>query len=226
MEKLKKYKRSRYEIANIKPSQIKTETINGEARICIEDTYTKAGIKYYVITTDSSGFSRFILSEDEYGEYIGLGNDAVDYTAWKATCEREILLIKCPSGTVSAYPDIYYDALEMCQKINDVKASYSCLAENITYAYGSFFKKRELEISREIIDEKVFRMQFLLKSRLNINRYSFMGDKPFTEHEIKEYEKILDKLNHDIADYFRKNLILDKLNHDRADYFKKISCKL
>ena len=206
MKKLKKSKKRRYEIATIKPSQIKTETINGEARICIEDTYTKAGVRYYVITTDSSGFSRFVLSEDEYSEYIGLGNNAVDYTAWKAACEREILLIKCPSGTSSTFPDIYYDVLEMCQKLNDVKASYGCLAENITYAYGSFFKKGELEIVREIIDEKAFRMSFLLKSRLSINRYSFMGDKPFVEHEIKEYEKILDKLNHDIANYFTKNM--------------------
>ena len=90
MEKLKKYKRSRYEMATIKPSQIKTETINGEARICIEDTYTKAGVKYYVITTDGSGFSRFILSEDEYGEYIGLGNDAVDCTIYTLYCASDI----------------------------------------------------------------------------------------------------------------------------------------
>lgn len=68
--------------------KITRKSDSGTARINISDTYKKGGEKYFIFSTDITGEQEFTLSEKKYDEYIGNGNDAVDYTSYNMQLEK------------------------------------------------------------------------------------------------------------------------------------------
>ena len=72
-------------------SEITTSKENAMARITIDDSYKKAGVKYYEFYTDLTYNKKFTLSEEEYDKYIGAGNDAVDSTIYSLDAKTVIL---------------------------------------------------------------------------------------------------------------------------------------
>lgn len=181
-------------------ADIKTEVDSYDkmARIEIIDTYTKAGVKYYVFTTDISQNKKFTLSEAEYDKYIGLGNNAVDCTVYNLNCYSNVFLYK-----YFLFPDMdlynYQSLWDIEDRIEHVNFS-GYVNENSVYVYTAYdlvFEHGDYRITCGEDDdyrEGDGRIK-VVTTELDLNRYSFAGELAFSEEEINKYLQIMNDLN-------------------------------
>lgn len=178
---------------------VKLEKENKLARIKIEDSYVKGGVKYLIFTTDVSRQRRFLMSEEEYDKHIGKGNDAVDCTIWRLTENNEVYRAK-----YLGYPGIdCEDVIKGIQKI-DVSWEYGgsdCVC--VTSAYGKRFRCGDYCITLQCKEEGVVYYYSFAENNMKIERYSFLGETDFTEEEVEEYKTLLDKAGKDIVEICR-----------------------
>lgn len=174
------------------------------AKITIESTYVKDGETYYDFTTSVSGNSVYTFSQAEYNDTFGEGNTAVDCEVYKLKLEADVIgyksLLRSRIDNVDivkmvdymdnpygfeytySYPFTYYDT--MCHLFSASKmntsSSYSC------YSINNYASLRE----------------DLLAVGLLEYRYSFLGEKDFTDEEIIERKENVDKLSRYVLEAF------------------------
>ena len=159
------------------------------ARISLIDTYQKQGVKYYVFKTDISGAIEFVLSEEEYDKYIGIGNDAVDCTVYKIFYKslifRKIDLLIKDEYTL----ENFLEKMKMLKGIEAEKNPFDDKEISITRTNGKCFNYDEYNIFIE--NSRGLNSCHWIYSELSISKYSFMGEVDFTPKEVEEYQKTI-----------------------------------
>lgn len=185
---------------------------SGVARINITDQYTKAGKKYYIFTTDKTNEIYFILSEEEYDKYIGMGNDAVDYTAYTLNFDAPIVkysYLFIPKNGLPVFHGSYGTALSS----SDLKAlitqmdatkytfdeSYNIIFDPGMSKYDSFY----------IYASEYEHNKCKIGSHLEMQRFSFLGQNDFTEDDINNYYEIMNQTNLDFLSILKKENIFN-----------------
>lgn len=136
------------------------------ARLKIKDTYKKDGMRYYIFRSDISEDREFILSEEEWNKYIGYGNDAVDCNVYTLTMQGNI-------GTIKGFPNPSY-----------TKQVYGIDDSEMTDGLDDGAR---INIIVEATDDRtLYKQTFDAYGRILIKRYSFVGEKDFSEKEIEE----------------------------------------
>lgn len=181
------------------------------ARIEIVDTYTLAGENYYIFTTDLTGSEKFTLSESEYEEIIGAGNNAVECIVYELQIESNIY-----SYEYSVFPK---------HKLSDI-SDVAWIVSNCGYdeAFRNFagLKSNEpVEKAYYLPDSTILKLPnytgrdnntfylylednkndnlVSLTSHLKVYKYSFLGESNFTEEEISKYKGLVDDISTRIA---------------------------
>lgn len=165
--------------------QVEAYSVDKLARITIADTYKKNDVTYYVIQTDVSGDREWTLTEAEYDEIIGLGNDAIDCT---------VHYLKCNSKIISqSYHSLWGSVLdiELSKVLSEFDVKYHTFpSTGIKSIYDMKFNSGEYYIDTTQTAEEE-----LVKSKLTLKRYSFVGESAFTEEEIDAYVEFMHKIN-------------------------------
>lgn len=173
------------------------------ARIHLVDTYKKQGVKYYVFKTDISGTAKFVLSEEDYGKHIGIGNDAVDCTVYKLFYKSPIfqktdLLIKREYTL-----EKLLEEMKVLQGIEVEKNPFDDKKISVIYTNGKWFDYDEYSIF--MVDSR-FNKCHEIYSEFSISRYSFIGETDFTQKEVTEYQEIISWTNERIENLCERAL--------------------
>lgn len=181
---------------------------SGTARIKIKDTYKKEGENYIIFTTDQTEEQEFVLSKKKYDEYIGNGNDAVDYTSYNL--QLDTVLYKYKDNILFVYSSNNdntiklnniikkYQDIEVYQENKDhVGSSSICIKK---YLDNKFDKPDYTILSENDKDKNDDTRAFTGRTVeiLNVSRYSFMGETDFTEDDVNHYCKIIDEISNKI----------------------------
>ena len=189
--------------------KIKTEhtSENKVARITITDSYTKSGIKYYIFTTNVSGTRKFILSEKEYDEYIGLENDAVDCTIYYLSLQSEVCKYKY--WLISKYKlpynrgfgenyfyyldDLLGNTPEIIEKTSyQIKKAYDSSGNEVIFNEDYPEYKILMDSNPEVDKEQI-------NASMNLYRYSFVGENDFSKDDIAQYTDVMENVNKGIC---------------------------
>ena len=188
------------------------------ARINIEDSYTKDSVRYYVITSDVSGTAKFTLSEDDYDKYIGLENDAVDCTIYNLELQSDVCEYKYnPLFT----KDLPYNTYTMCDFMDAVPkiidGKMYCAADSIFWDEDYYILKTSDSNGNEVcfdLNSQFYSMHISsfpgqrrhkqISSKMELKRYSFAGEKDFSEDEICTYKDVMVTVNTDICNEIEK----------------------
>lgn len=188
-------------------SEITTSKENAMARITIDDSYKKAGVKYYEFFTDLTYNKKFILSEEEYDKYIGTGNDAVDSTIYSLDAKTVILSTEEMSFTERLKYGSFRDLRNSIESIDGIElypkdpfeyAHAPTQELSISHAFGQNFDRGEFTVNATFTKNSVLYEDVFISVNLNKKRYSFVGESDFSASEIAEdqdvYEKIISKV--------------------------------
>lgn len=173
---------------------------NVMARITITDLYTKDNIKYFIFTTNVLGERKFTLSEEEYDKFIGLNNDAVDCTIWHIKSNEDIFQDKyktVANGNLTCY--------NLKNHLDENIPGLSSYFYYIGYSYPIGIESAcdlEFKYSDYCIDMNDYENEetVYVRSNIDICRYSFLGEKGYTDKEVQEYKEVIDKVSKETAD--------------------------
>lgn len=169
------------------------------ARIYIKDSYVMGGENYYIFTTSETGKKEFTLSETEYDQYIGIGNDAVEGYEYKFVLESKLLYL--PYNTNYWYNrhkhTCGYVMADFTGGVNEegmtiLAVDYSDYNTNL---YGITIKPKYKYEGKN---------NALIMSESTMYRYSFLGEKAFTDEEIVTYKENFNDDNLQIIELFKE----------------------
>jgi hypothetical protein len=173
---------------------------NVMARIKITDSYTKDNIKYFIFTTNVSGERKFTLSEEEYDKFIGLNNDAVDCTIWHIKSNEDIFQDKyktVANGNLTCY--------NLKNYLDENIPGFGSYSYYVGYSYPIGIESAcdlKFKYSDYCIDMNDYENEetVYVRSNIDICRYSFLGEKGYTDKEVQEYKEVIDKVSKETAD--------------------------
>lgn len=138
---------------------------------------------------------KFTFFEEEYDKYIGLENDAFDCKIYNLTLTSDVIEY---SHTVAGKSDLH--------KINMKYLSEYAKECNLDYYIyeEQYLDEKYIHISLNNVTVDVClkhgKNEDNLSTSIQLTRYSFIGDKDFSEDEIDKYIEIMDEINRFILD--------------------------
>lgn len=185
-----------YTYSNKDDIQVETYSVDTLARITIVDTYKKNDVTYYILQTNVSDDREWTLSEAEYDEIIGLGNDAIDCTVHYLKCNTKIIS--------QSYSPFFGSFLEnaLSEALRKLGAKYHNLpSTSIKSIYDMKFNSGEYYFCTVNSNGAEW-----IENKLTLKRYSFMGESSFTEEEINMYVLFM----HKVASEMIKHILEEK----------------
>lgn len=188
------------EYKNTENIEVNTANSKETLRISIADTYTRDNVKYYVIETDEPEHPQFTLTETEYDKYIGV-NDIIDSQVYRLQLDSTI----CTGKYIyMANDECLEQALEkflakhegMIEK-NDPEGYETFVSGDTSWTiHTDFIEENAYFKLNSHCGKNYFSKEYLKDTNvLEVKRYSFLGEKDFTEEDIKQCKELMDEMN-------------------------------